>query len=229
MRVLYLGEDSLNGAGKYLAAALKWSRLSFDYVPNRQPIPPALIKRRYSAVLLSDYGAKNWSDPGAQWLKRTLSQGTGLVMVGGWASFTGLVGGYARSPIGELLPVRCLPRDDRVNRPAVLLGDRLIAVVNGYHRCRVRAGSRVRLNFRDLILKRMGVVLGRKSPALVTGSYGQGRTLAFLTDCAPHWAGGLVDWGTRRVNAKIDRQTSVEVGEAYLRFLNRWMLWVCGR
>ena len=42
-------------------------------------------------------------------------------MIGGWASFTGLVGGYAGTAIEKLLPVRCVPGDDRINWAADLL------------------------------------------------------------------------------------------------------------
>jgi uncharacterized membrane protein len=34
----------------------------------------------------------------------------------------------------------------------------------------------------------------REDPMLVTGRYGQGRTAAFMSDFAPHWAGDFPLW-----------------------------------
>ena len=45
---------------------------------------------------------------------------------------------------------------------------------------------------------------------LVVGSYGRGRTAALATDVAPHWVGGLVDWGTPRVSAQANGAEAIE-------------------
>jgi hypothetical protein len=36
-----------------------------------------------------------------------------------------------------------------------------------------------------------------------------------MGDVAPHWVGGLVDWGRKRISAQSKEATAVEVGEYY--------------
>ena len=54
---------------------------------------------------------------------------------------------------------------------------------------------------------------------------GRGRTAALATDVAPHWVGGLVDWGSRRVTAQAPRGEMIEVGQHYATFLTRLVEW----
>jgi uncharacterized membrane protein len=228
MKVLFMGENDLTGAGRYLAAVLKWSKISFKHLPDKAPLPAAW-RSRYDAVLLSDYRYAGWTPASREWLTRSVNRGTGLMMIGGWASFTGQTGKYAGTAIEKLLPIDCLPGDDRVNRPAVLQTPGSSVVVCGYHRSRPKAGARVELAVRDLRFQRGRPVLGRRHPALVLGQAGKGRTAAFLTDCAPHWAGSLVDWGSQRVRVEVSRNNVVEVGSNFLKFFRRWILWTAGR
>ena len=66
-----------------------------------------------------------------------------------------------------------------------------------------------------------------ESPLLVAGRFGRGRTVALATDVAPHWVGGLVDWGeTRLVQGVGDR--SIEVGNWYGRFFRNLLVWTAG-
>lgn len=62
-------------------------------------------------------------------------------------------------------------------------------------------------------------------PALVVGTAGQGRTAAFASDIAPHWVGGLVDWGPSRVTAQAPTGSAVEVGSAYAMFWKQLIAW----
>jgi hypothetical protein len=62
-------------------------------------------------------------------------------------------------------------------------------------------------------------------PLLVVGSYGQGRVAALATDVAPHWVGGLVDWGPLRVAAQAPGGEAVEVGDLYDRFFHQLLGW----
>ena len=72
-------------------------------------------------------------------------------------------------------------------------------------------------------------------PLLVTGSYGLGRTVAFASDVAPHWVGGMVDWGTpRRVTqtlcagafAELSTDGFIEVGADYATFFRQLTQWL---
>ena len=61
MKVLFLGEDCLSGAGKYLAGILTWAGVEFDYVPDGTPVTAALLKKSYSSIILSDYCFSNFT------------------------------------------------------------------------------------------------------------------------------------------------------------------------
>lgn len=217
--VLLLGEDALTGAGRYLAAILKWGAYSFDYLPDGRPVPESWMRRPYKTVVLSDYRYSNWTLSSRKRLIQRVGDGLGLLMIGGWASFTGQVGGYAGTDLEALLPVRCVPGDDRIQnaRGALLFPDKNPPLVCGYHKAFPKPGSTVTKVFRDVLYKEGRLKLGPPKPALVLGRYGRGKTAAFLTDCAPHWAGGLVDWGRKRHAIRLGKDT-VEVGETYLQF-----------
>ncbi|MCA9397069.1 MAG: hypothetical protein KC649_07840, partial [Candidatus Omnitrophica bacterium] len=48
-------------------------------------------------------------------------------------------------------------------------------------------------------------------------------TLAYMSDLAPHWSGGLVDWGTRRVEINITGKIGIQVSDQYLLFIGKMM------
>ena len=58
---------------------------------------------------------------------------------------------------------------------------------------------------------------GEESPLLVVGQHGRGRVAALATDVAPHWVGGLVDWGDRRITQEV-AGGFVEIGNWYAQF-----------
>jgi uncharacterized membrane protein len=60
----------------------------------------------------------------------------------------------------------------------------------------------------------------------VLGKLGKGRTAAFLSDVAPHWVGGFVDWGPRRVKSKAPGAAEIEVGSYYAQFWKQLLAWV---
>jgi uncharacterized membrane protein len=72
----------------------------------------------------------------------------------------------------------------------------------------------------------MFLTLTETLPLLVIGQYGKGRTAALATDVAPHWVGGLVDWGSQRVTQKLSDNSEIEVGEHYARFFAQLVSWV---
>jgi len=66
------------------------------------------------------------------------------------------------------------------------------------------------------------------APLLVVGQFGRGRTAAFTSDVAPHWVGGLVDWGDRRVKAQAPGAGDIEVGNWYAELFTRMVCWTMG-
>ena len=64
-------------------------------------------------------------------------------------------------------------------------------------------------------------------PLLAVGSAGKGRTAAFASDAAPHWVGGFVDWGQKRIHQEIGGGF-IEVGEDYAAFWKNLVCWTAG-
>jgi len=116
--------------------------------------------------------------------------GGGLVMVGGYMTFQGIdaKARYHGSPVEAALPVLISPHDDRVEapqgaRPVVALKDHPIVAdirgrwpaLLGYNRLTARPEAEV-------------VATAGGDPLIVAGSFGKGRSVAFASDCGPHWA-----------------------------------------
>src|SRR5438132_10538891 len=96
------------------------------------------IMRRSAAVIISDVEAKNFHlYPGffdrsrreqkvitfpdrLDSLKKWIAEGGGLMMLGGWLSFSGAkeMGGWRRSRLADALPVACLAGEDLVESSA---------------------------------------------------------------------------------------------------------------
>ncbi len=127
-----------------------------------------------------------------------VARGGGFAMVGGYLSFAGFnwIARWHGTVIEEVLPVAISPYDDRVE---VVSGFRF-DIVDPAHP--IVAGldwagasftlcgyNRVRPTPDAAVLARHG-----DDPILVTGTYGRGRTAAFTSDFAPHWAGDFVRW-----------------------------------
>lgn len=126
-----------------------------------------------------------------------LEAGTHFMFLGGWYSFTGEMGkgGWGRTRIREMLPVICLEVEDLVESTegftltnsgdwpehSVSLSD--CPPILGYNQVKLKPGVRSLLNFRET-----------GDPALVISSMGKGRSLAFMSDPAPHWGLNFVYW-----------------------------------
>lgn len=125
-----------------------------------------------------------------------VAAGGGLLMVGGYMSFSGIDGKarYGESPLDEVLPVEVQQTDDRVERPEgvvpVCRSDHPVAAgldgtwpaLLGWNRVRARAKASVLASCDG-------------DPLLVLGGFGRGRVAAFTSDLAPHWAPpGFLEW-----------------------------------
>jgi hypothetical protein len=239
--VLYLGDDGLQGAAAYLAGVMAHAGIRYDYLPSESPAGEGLLAAERRLVVLSDYPARNLSREQMAGLAERVRSGLGLLMIGGWSSFQGANGGYAGTPIEELLPVALSAADDRLNWPfpcllckhqehPILAGlpfDRPPSV-GGYNRVVVKEGAELLLwGVRYRTEAAGGIcrfVEEGRDPLLVVWEQGRGRAAAFASDVAPHWVGGLVDWGERRVRAGA-AGSEVEVGEHYARFFVNLLGW----
>ena len=157
----------------------------------------------YDVVVISDIGANSFlltddvflrSEQSVNRLKLLVDyvrRGGGLVMIGGYLSFSGIDGRarYGASPLADVLPVHMLDHDDRVETPE--------GVAPPGHRARPCQRSRgpvgewpIVLGYNQLVAKADAQVLAQvgSDPLLAVASVGKGRSVAFASDCAPHWA-----------------------------------------
>ncbi len=124
------------------------------------------------------------------------AEGHGLLMVGGYMSFSGFEGKarYQNTALADVLPVTMLGFDDRIEVPdgvAPVLAARHEVTEGleeewpyllGYNRLRARDGSTV-------------VATVGLDPLLVLGTHGSGRVAAFASDCSPHWGSpAFMNW-----------------------------------
>jgi uncharacterized membrane protein len=117
-----------------------------------------------------------------------VERGAGLLMVGGYMSFSGFEGKarYGSTPLAAALPVELLGHDDRVEAP-----DSVTPVAGGGHPVLEELDGEWPwfLGYNRFTAKPDSSVLMRvgDDPFLVVGEYGKGRTAAFASDCSPHW------------------------------------------
>jgi uncharacterized membrane protein len=216
VNLLYLEGDACSR--KYLLGALRAAGIAVE-APRGPPDELA----SYDVALLSDFEAPALGDDAAEAMVEAVRAGLGLVMVGGWTSFGR--GGYARSPLAQALPVEVEDGDDRqaavrgvfpvkmADHPVLGNLDWARApLICGYNRVRPKPAAEVALRTSD------GAAL------LVLGGIGQGRTAAYASDLAPHWSGGMTDWG----ESSLPGPEGEEVGTAYVAFLAQLVRW-CAR
>jgi len=243
-QILYLGDTSLREAASYLAGVMSYYGITFDYKASGEHFESGLLDGGYRAIVISDYPSKNFTDRQLEQLASCVKEGMGLLMIGGWESFYGAGGEYAESVLKEVLPVRMQFSDDRINCPQPCLVEKNCAHpiveglpfdsacpgIGGYNRVTTKPEGLEVLSARRLSVRRetQGYSVNpaaKAEPLLVVGFYGRGRVVAFTSDVAPHWVGGLVDWGDGRVQTCAQGASPVEVGDCYARLFSQMIRW----
>jgi uncharacterized membrane protein len=210
--VLYCGDTALSEAASYLAGVMTHFSIAFDYVPSNQSSNDDLLFGAYQGIILSDYPANNFSATQLRNLAEKVQRGMGLLMIGGWASFTGANREYTETILRDLLPVIMQEHDDRVNswQPCViekrkehgivdgLPFDGFAPSVGGFNRFQAKSGAETILTTRQIrVSRKQGQLAFSPSPdtdpLLVISHYGSGRVCAFASDVAPT---GWVVWLT---------------------------------
>jgi len=241
--VLYCGDATLATGACYLGGVMTLAGIGFDYVEMEAPFPEKLLQKDYGLIILSDYPSGNFPAGAQDQIAQKVQKGTSLLMIGGWESFHGLIGNYHTSALAPVLPVECLKEDDRINWcqglvPEVVSQHPILKglpwdrppMVCGCNRVKTKKEAAEILALRRLLIEKGKLSLGRESlPFLVSGTYGKGRTGAVTTDFAPHWVGGLVDWGEERVTAQTPGGRKVEVGNHYVSFLKNILFYFLKR
>lgn len=242
--ILYLGDTSLNANAAYLAGIMTHYNICFDYLGSDEKLDPILLDNSYKAVIISDYPSCNFSAEQLNSIIEKVNTGTGLLMLGGWDSYTGLEGQYNKTALKDVLPVIMTDTDDRVNCSSPCLVEKncehkIIEAlpfnentpgIGGYNRFKSKPESTTVLSSRRFQSCRVNgkfefTASQQSDPLLVTGRFGQGNVTSFATDVAPHWVGGLVDWGNERVIAEAANSYQIEVGSWYAKFFAQMLRW----
>ncbi len=253
MNILYAGDSPAGGPANYLLGILKFLKADVTHIPPGKSLEPRFLKKRYDAIILSDFSRKDLPAVSERLIAEQVKSGAGLLMVGGWGSFSGPSGKWRGSLIEKLLPVSCLPKDDRRNiwsgltivrkTKHPMLGNLPFTnppVLCGLNEVRVKKSAKVILAARAIVGARsprpggetppLQLTLNPKEyPLLVIDKNPDKRIAAFTTDFAPHWCGGLVDWGNRRKVLKVNSKIRIEVGDKYIKFISALILWLARR
>ncbi len=246
---LYLGDDTVDAAAGYLAGVMSHCGMEYKHRPSFESIDSDVLEQQWPAVVISDYPAGNIPPDVMAGLANMVAAGMGFLMLGGWDSFQGQGGNYHGTTLGDILPVVLMDEDDRVNSSGPCLIAKMknhpiieglpfesdTPGIGGFNRFKAKSGAEVVLESR---MYRASVETGADhrltpypgaDPLLVTGRHGEGRVCAWASDAAPHWVGGLVDWGPDRVEARGKGDAvAIEVGNLYAEFFSNMLLWVAG-
>lgn len=125
--------------------------------------------------------------------------GKSMMFLGGWLSFTGEMGkgGWNRTRLREILPVQCLDYEDLIESTEGFVGIyhqtegfgfpdvdfRTMPPFLGYNQVKPKDDCPVVLRVHET-----------KDPLLAIGQNGKGKTLAYMSDPAPHWGCNFVYW-----------------------------------
>lgn len=241
--ILYLGDTSLTGAASYLAGVIQYSGWQFEYVPSNQRADGALFAETRRLFVLSDYPSVNMDAALQEKLCAQVAAGAGLLMIGGWESYHGMGGNWDGTPVAESLPVEIGGTDDRLNSDQPMLVRQVSShpavtglpwktrppCIGGLNRFTAKRDATTILEACRFRAREDGDSFvfepDTTHPLLVVGQHGTGRTAALATDAAPHWVGGLVDWGDGRVAAQAPGAEAIEVGDLYAHFLRQFLQW----
>ncbi|MBO9728622.1 MAG: hypothetical protein J7623_08300 [Chitinophaga sp.] len=132
-------------------------------------------------------------------IKDWIRDGGGLMMLGGWLSFSGVQGksGWGRCTLTDALPVDCLVTEDLVESSAGFTPEVLqpehpavkglpwdqFPPIFGYNEVSANAAGEVLVRVKET-----------GHPLVVAGTYGKGRILTYMSDPAPHWGINFELW-----------------------------------
>src|SRR5687767_10686202 len=241
--ILYLGDLSLATAAGYLTGLMTMWDVGYDYLPTDVTVNGEASQPR-SLFVISDYPAKRMPADVQETIIRRVEAGAGLTMIGGWESFHGFGGDWDATRIADILPVEIDHTDDRINcdQPALvrcmkshaivdgLPWDERPPMIGGYNRFRPKKNGEGSLDVQRFEAQRTNGEIDFRAtgtdPMLVIGKHGRGRVACLATDIAPHWVGGLVDWGAGpRIITEAPGSWAIEVGTYYAQFLHNLVRW----
>jgi uncharacterized membrane protein len=188
-----------------LIEVLRASGMTVDYMPNHVvvegfPYEVESLTDSYDAIILSDVPADSFLLPHDVFVKgerrpnrlaviaEFVRRGGGLLMVGGYMSFSGFEGRarFSLTPLADVLPVTMLTHDDRMETPEGVVPVPIAAhpVLEG-----VPAEWPYFLGYNRIVAKPGATTIMSvgTDPFLVVQDLDAGRVAAFASDCSPHW------------------------------------------
>lgn len=164
---------------------------------------------KYATIILSDIGANTLLLTPKTWrnaevapnkllaIKDYVAAGGGLIMVGGYLTFTGVdaKGFWKDTPVADCLPVTMMATDDRREHPEGIrasIVDRGHSVLGG-----VEGEWPALLGYNRVFLKDDATLIATvgDDPLLALAEFGKGRTAVFTSDCSPHWCPkDFIEW-----------------------------------
>ncbi len=241
--LLYAGDSPAGGPANYLLAMIATLKgVSLTHIPPGQTLAPSVLEKKFDGFILSDFSRKDLPAESEKRLAQQVKEnGAGLLMVGGWGSFSGPFGKWSGSRVEELLPVACLKKDDRRNISSGMLirekakhpmfrglSFQSSPVLCGLNEVKLKKNALCLLSAVPMKNSKGRVRLAAPEFPLLVVERDPGKHIAALTtDLAPHWCGGWVDWGSKHLKLPVTPAFGVEVGDAYVRFgvsLLRWLI-----
>lgn len=207
----YKGFDKFTVSGyqtavEWIEKALNNDGFEFTHIPCHEvdmKFPTTLEGlKEYDVVLVSDVGSNTFllheqtffkckqTVNKLDLLKEYVNHGGAFGMIGGYLTFQGFEGKgkYRGTSIEEILPVNLEVGDDRVELPQGYN----IVIDNSKHEILKGLPNEFPpiLGYNKLTAKEEAIVLAERNgdPLISIREYGKGRTLAYATDCSPHWA-----------------------------------------
>lgn len=198
---------------KWLREALEKDGNEVTFLPNHEAgekFPFTLEEiSKYDAVILSDIGSNTLLLPSATFsrsekrgnrcelIKEYVEKGGAFCMIGGYMSFTGIDAKtrYGETAVKDVLPVELLKYDDRIEKP-----EGIIPKISKDHE--IFEGIEGEFPFflgynKTLSDSSKGEIIAtiNEDPFIAVGKFGKGKSLAFTSDCAPHWGSkDFVEW-----------------------------------
>lgn len=240
LNILFCGDSAAGGAANYLLGVLPSLPAKLTHLPPAKKLTLAHLKKDFDVIIFSDYSYDQLSKTVEKKVDALVRGGVGLIMVGGWGSFSGPFGKWRGSLIEKLLPVKCSAKDDRINfssgahfslatQHPVIKGVQVknSPVICGLNDVKVKKQATVVLNAREIVTVGSHLTLDPVlHPLLVVNNDPKTRTAAFACDFAPHWCGGLVDWGTKRKKLTVKPGMQIEVSDQYILLIKQIMFWL---